>query len=59
MQLIRHTKLIFVCSPNNPTGGVITKSSIGKLLAIFHGVVVVDEAYIDFADTKSMIEGYR
>lgn len=52
----KHTKLIFVCSPNNPTGGVITKSSIGKLLAIFQGVVVVDEAYIDFADTESMIK---
>jgi len=51
----KNTKLIFVCSPNNPTGGAINKSDIISLLKSFNGIVVVDEAYIDFADTPSMI----
>ncbi|MBF8962254.1 histidinol-phosphate transaminase [Pontibacter sp. FD36] len=44
------TKLIFVCSPNNPTGNLIEAESIETLLDNFDGLVVVDEAYIDFAD---------
>lgn len=52
----KNTKLIFVCSPNNPTGGVIYKEDIKKLLNSFNGVVVVDEAYIDFADIPSMLQ---
>ena len=51
-----NTKLIFVCTPNNPTGGIINKSDIENLLNSFNGVVVVDEAYIDFADTPGMIQ---
>lgn len=50
------TKLIFICSPNNPTGGIITKTDIEKLLGKFNGVIVLDEAYIDFADSKSMLQ---
>ncbi|RRB07420.1 histidinol-phosphate transaminase [Larkinella rosea] len=47
------TKLLFVCSPNNPTGNLIDSRDIKTLLANFNGLVVVDEAYIDFADTQS------
>ncbi|GGG00091.1 histidinol-phosphate transaminase [Pontibacter amylolyticus] len=47
------TKLIFVCSPNNPTGNLIETESIETLLDNFYGLVVVDEAYIDFADAPS------
>ena len=51
----KHTKLIFVCSPNNPTGGVIRRGDIETLLTSFEGIVVVDEAYIDFADSPSIL----
>jgi histidinol-phosphate aminotransferase len=47
------TKLIFVCSPNNPTGNLIEPESIETLLDNFDGLVVVDEAYIDFAESPS------
>ncbi|MDZ7716946.1 MAG: histidinol-phosphate transaminase [Balneolaceae bacterium] len=47
------TKLIFVCSPNNPTGNVIDQKDIQKLLENFSGIIVIDEAYIDFSDTDS------
>ena len=48
-------KLIFICSPNNPNGGVINPSIIEKILSQSNGLVVVDEAYIDFAETSSWI----
>ncbi len=43
------TKVIFICSPNNPTGNLLSTNEIRKVLDIFPGIVVVDEAYIDFA----------
>ncbi len=56
-EVLRHvketTKLIFVCSPNNPTGNLLHAESIETLLDNFDGLVVVDEAYIDFADAPS------
>ncbi|WP_234734254.1 histidinol-phosphate transaminase [Tellurirhabdus bombi] len=48
------TKLLFVCSPNNPTGNLIERETILTLLNAFRGLVIVDEAYIDFAETESM-----
>ncbi|MEN8122500.1 MAG: histidinol-phosphate transaminase [Bacteroidota bacterium] len=51
-----HTKLIFICSPNNPSGNQIKKEHIITLLENFHGIVIVDEAYIDYSDEKSLIE---
>lgn len=42
-------KLLFICSPNNPTGNLIPKKDILEVLSAFKGLVVVDEAYIDFA----------
>jgi histidinol-phosphate aminotransferase len=50
-----NTKLIFVCSPNNPTGNSIDKADIETLLNNFNGLVVVDEAYINYARQKTMI----
>jgi len=48
-------KIIFVCSPNNPTGNILDTHDIEWLLQNFNGIVVIDEAYIDFADTPSWI----
>lgn len=48
-----HTKVIFLCSPNNPTGNDLCRTEIEKLLNVFDGLVVVDEAYIDFSDSPS------
>ncbi len=47
------TKIIWICSPNNPTGNLVSEDSIHQLLQQFSGLVVVDEAYIDFADSES------
>jgi len=51
----KNTKLIFVCCPNNPTGNGVKWLDIKKILENFNGIVVVDEAYIDFASYKSLI----
>ena len=48
-------KLIFICSPNNPTGNLIQKEAVDFILKNFGGIVVIDEAYIDFADQESWI----
>ena len=50
-----HTKILFLCSPNNPTGNLISRESILRLIKNFKGIVVIDEAYIDFAETPSYI----
>ncbi len=49
------TKVIFICSPNNPTGNLLPLEEIRKVLDIFPGMVVVDEAYIDFAPAGSSL----
>ena len=51
-----NTKLLFICSPNNPTGNNIALEKIEKLIKSFSGIVVVDEAYIDFSKQTSTIE---
>ena len=48
-------KIILICSPNNPTGNCPNSDSIEKILKSFKGIVLVDEAYIDFSDSKSFI----
>ena len=45
-----HTKLIFLCSPNNPTGNALDDAEVQKVLRGFDGIVVVDEAYSDFSE---------
>ena len=49
------TKLVFICSPNNPTGNLIDPSQVIKILDQFDGVVIIDEAYIDFANDQGFI----
>ncbi|MFD2562063.1 histidinol-phosphate transaminase [Aquimarina rubra] len=49
------TKIIFLCSPNNPTGNSFSEDSIIKILENFQGLVVIDEAYIDFSSKESWI----
>ena len=48
-------KLIFVCSPNNPTGNSMDQETITFLLDNFRGIVIVDEAYLDFSEETSWI----
>jgi histidinol-phosphate aminotransferase len=50
-----HTKLIFLCSPNNPTANSFDAVKIEALLNNFNGLVVIDEAYVDFAPNESWI----
>ena len=50
----QHTKLIWICSPNNPTGNSMNRNEILKVIEGFEGIVIVDEAYIDFAQQLSM-----
>lgn len=50
-----NSKLLFICSPNNPTGNTIERKDIEKLLDSFPGMVVLDEAYIDFAEDKGFL----
>ena len=49
-----HTRLMFICSPNNPTGNSFPRESILRLAEEFEGMLVVDEAYIDFAEQESL-----
>jgi len=51
-----NTKLIFICSPNNPTGNSIYREDIETILTNFGGLVIVDEAYINFSRQKSFIQ---
>ena len=58
-QLDMHTKLIFICSPNNPTGNSINPLDIETLLVNFKGIVVVDEAYINYSKQRSFTHQVR
>lgn len=49
------TKLIFLCSPNNPTGNLLNYSEVEKIILNFKGIVVLDEAYIDFASEATWL----
>ncbi|SDK37832.1 histidinol-phosphate aminotransferase [Pedobacter sp. ok626] len=51
-----NTKLIFICSPNNPTGNSIVRTDIETVLANFKGLVVIDEAYINYAKQRTFIK---
>ena len=50
----KNTKALFLCSPNNPTGNSFPREAILRLVDEFEGMVVVDEAYIDFAEAESL-----
>ena len=49
------TKLIFLCSPNNPTGNALDREEIEKTLSAFQGLAIIDEAYSDFSDVPSFL----
>jgi histidinol-phosphate aminotransferase len=51
-----NTKLIWICSPNNPTGNSINRLDIETILNNFKGIVVIDEAYINFSKQKSFVQ---
>ena len=51
----QNTKVIFLCSPNNPTGNLLNRKEVQKVVESFHGIVVIDEAYIDFTGEPSWI----
>lgn len=51
-----NTKIIFICSPNNPTGNSINREDIETILANFNGLVVIDEAYINYSRQKTFIQ---
>ncbi|MFN5169349.1 MAG: histidinol-phosphate transaminase [Cyclobacteriaceae bacterium] len=50
-----HTKLIFLCSPNNPSGNLLSTDAIERLLSAFPGLVIIDEAYIDFTGAAGWV----
>lgn len=50
------TKVIWLCSPNNPTGNALSRNRIRNIIDHFEGIVVVDEAYIDFSSQPSWLE---
>lgn len=50
------TKIVFLCSPNNPSGNLLKRSEIEKILTTFHGIVVLDEAYIDFTPDATFLK---
>jgi histidinol-phosphate aminotransferase len=50
------TKMIFLCSPNNPTGNSFSEESIMEILTQFNGLVVIDEAYVDFSEQESWVK---
>jgi histidinol-phosphate aminotransferase len=49
------TKIIWICSPNNPTGNAIDRQDIEMILNNFDGIVVIDEAYVNFSRQKSFV----
>ena len=51
-----NTKIIWLCSPNNPTGNSLNRTDIEMVLNNFNGIVVIDEAYINFARQKSFVQ---
>lgn len=51
----KHTKVVFLCSPNNPTGNSLKRTEIEKIILGFEGIVVIDEAYIDFSNEPSWL----
>ena len=51
-----HTKIIWLCSPNNPTGNSLNRVDMETILNNFNGIVVIDEAYINFAKQQSFIQ---
>jgi len=56
LEAAKDTKIIWLCSPNNPNGALLKKEKIQEVLEKFQGIVVLDEAYIDFSGEESWIK---
>jgi histidinol-phosphate aminotransferase len=54
-----HTKIIFLCSPNNPTGNNLNREDIEMVLNNFNGMIVLDEAYINFSRHRSFVPALK
>ncbi|SDR76085.1 histidinol-phosphate transaminase [Gramella sp. MAR_2010_147] len=54
-QVDRNTKMIFLCSPNNPSGNSFEPETVQVILEKFNGLIVIDEAYIDFSEKESWL----
>jgi histidinol-phosphate aminotransferase len=54
-EITERTKIVFLCSPNNPTGNLLDKNQVELILEKFNGITVIDEAYIDFADDPGFL----
>ncbi len=55
-QYERRTKILFLCSPNNPVGNTLNEEDVIKLCDLFPGIIVIDEAYIDFAKGSGYLD---
>ncbi len=55
-QVDENTKMIFLCSPNNPTGNSFSEEKVLKILENFRGLTIIDEAYIDFSEKQSWMK---
>ncbi|GLR16312.1 histidinol-phosphate transaminase [Portibacter lacus] len=55
-QYDRETKILFLCSPNNPVGNVLNREDVINIIDQFPGIVVIDEAYIDFSATSGFLD---
>lgn len=51
----KHTKVVFLCSPNNPTGNDLETDAVLQVLNTFEGITVIDEAYVDFSERPSYL----
>ncbi|MEZ5009587.1 MAG: histidinol-phosphate transaminase [Chitinophagales bacterium] len=58
-QINDRTKIIFICSPNNPSGNLIHSEDIKIVLDSFQGLLVIDEAYIGFSNTRSWVDQFQ
>jgi len=52
----KETKMVFLCSPNNPSANLLDKDEITRILSEFNGMVVLDEAYIDFSGSDGLLQ---
>jgi histidinol-phosphate aminotransferase len=53
------TRIVFLCSPNNPTANLLSRAKVLEVISSFNGIVVIDEAYIDFASSESFISDLK
>ncbi len=56
LEAAKKAKLIMLCSPNNPTGNLLNRNAVLEIAEAFDGIVVVDEAYIDFSNGKTLLQ---